>query len=116
VKPLSRRERMPGFRYSPRGCGPLKAEVRKGCRDELKILYSGVQFGDAVIERLRTLGDVSILETSRVNPKMKDLFRLKSGDLRVEGARDGELVVAFFGPTRRGGGWRKRLEKLLAPS
>lgn len=109
----SRRERLAGFSYAPRDCGPLRAEVRKACRDELKILYSGTRFDDGVIERLRSIGEVSLFEASRFNPSMKDLFRVKADGIRVEGARNGELVVAFFAPGHRGR-WRKRLERLLA--
>lgn len=109
----TRRERLAGFSFTPRGCGPLRAEVRKACRDELKILYSGTRFGDDVIARLGALGQVHLFEASRFNPAMKDLFRVKADGVRVEGARDGELVVAFFAPGRRGR-FRKRLERLLA--
>lgn len=112
---MTRRERLVGFRYSPRGGGALVAEVRKSCRDELKILYSGERFDDAVWERLRALGEVNVFEASKVSPAMKDIVRVRGDGLRVEGARGGELVVAFFAPGRRGA-WRKRLERLLISS
>jgi hypothetical protein len=110
---VTRRERLVGFKYTPRGTAVV-AEVRKSCRDELKILYSGAVFDDAVWKRLATLGEVNVLEASKLNPAMKDLVRIKGDGVRVEGARNGELVVAFFAPGRRGL-WRKRIERMLAP-
>ncbi|MFT3711087.1 MAG: hypothetical protein QM817_25955 [Archangium sp.] len=110
---MTRRERLVGFKYTPRGTAVV-AEVRKSCRDELKILYSGQVFDDAAWTRLGTLGEVSVLEASKLNPAMKDLVRIKGDGLRVEGARGGELVVAFFAPGRRGT-WRKRVERMLRP-
>ena len=44
---------------------------------------------------------------------MKDIIRVRTEGLRVEGARDGMLLVAFFAPGHRARS-RKRLEKLLA--
>jgi hypothetical protein len=107
---MSRRERLAGFRYQ---VGSIVAEVRKACRDELKILYSGGPFDDAAWDRLRTLGESSVFEASRLNPKMKDLVRIKAEGFRVEGARGGELVVAFYAPGHRARS-RKRVEALLA--
>jgi hypothetical protein len=106
---MSRRERLAGFKYQ---VGSIVAEVRKACRDELKILYSGGPFGDATWDRLRTLGESNVFEASKLNPKMKDLVRIKAPGFRVEGARDGELVVAFFEPGHRTRS-RKRVEALL---
>lgn len=105
---------MVGLRYTPRESA-LTAEVRKSCRDELKILYSGACFDDAVWERLRSLGEVNVFEASKINPVMKDIVRVKGDGVRVEGARGGELVVAFFAPGRRGV-WRKKVERLLTSS
>lgn len=106
---------MVGFSYAPLGGGALRAEVRKSCRDELKILYSGTTFDDAVWERLRSIGELNVFEASRVSPKMKDIIRVKADGVRVEGARGGELLVAFFAPGARGV-WRKKLERLLTGS
>jgi hypothetical protein len=91
---VTRRERLAGFKYLARGRVP--AEVRKACRDELKILYTGGPFGSDVWTRLATLGEVNVFEASKLNPKMKDIVRIRAGGVRVEGARDGELIVAFF--------------------
>jgi hypothetical protein len=100
-----------GFKY--RVSDSVEAEVRKSCRDELKILYSGGPFDDAAWSTLATLGQTSVLEASKINSKMKDLIRVRGECVRVEGARDGELVVAFFSPSRRGP-TRHALEALLA--
>ncbi|MBL8909093.1 MAG: hypothetical protein JNM17_00180 [Archangium sp.] len=109
---MTRRERMVGFSYTPLGGGALRAEVRKACRDELKILYTGTTFDDSVWERLRSIGELNVFEASKLNAAMKDIVRVKGEGLRVEGVRDGELVVAFFAPGARGV-WRKKLERLL---
>ena len=108
---MNRRERLVGFRY--RASSSIEAEVRKACRDELKILYSGGPFGAAVWEQLATLGPLDIFEASKLSPKMKDIIRVRSEGLRVEGARGGALLVAFFAPGHRARA-RKRLERLLA--
>lgn len=107
----SRRERLVGFQYRP--APGLNAEVRKSCRDELKILYTGGPFDRAAWERLSVIAPLQIFEASKLNPRMKDIVRVHADGLRVEGARDGELVVAFFAPSRRRE-WRKRLEALLS--
>ena len=95
----SRRERLVGFKY--RVSDGVAAEVRKGCRDELKILYSGGPFGRAVWATLAALGQTSVFEASKISPTMKDLIRIRGEGVRVEGALDGELVVAFFAAGQR---------------
>lgn len=107
----SRRERLVGFRYRPHG--RVEAEVRKSCRDEWKILYSGERFGADVWERLSALGETSVFEASKLNPKMKDIVRVHAEGVRIEGARDGELIVVFFVPPR-GLRQRRRVEALIA--
>ncbi len=103
-----RRAQLVGFTY--RVCDSVTAEVRRSCRDEFKILYSGGPFGRAFWERLASLGETSVFEASRISPKMKDLIRVRGDGVRVEGALDGELVVAFFvSPKRR----RHEVEALL---
>ena len=106
---MTRRERLAGFKYLARGRIP--AEVRKACRDELKILYTGGPFGSDVWERLSTLGDVNVFEASKLNAKMKDIVRIRAAGVRVEGARDGELIVAFFAEGSRR--QRHRIEALI---
>ena len=106
---VSRRERLVGFKYRVRGW--LEAEVRKACRDELKILYTGALFGPEVWSRLATLGELHVFEASKLNPNMKDIVRIRAEGVRVEGARGGELVVAFFSEGFRGA--RHRVEALL---
>ena len=107
---MKRRERLVGFKYQVRGS--ISAEVRKACRDELKILYSGGPFGADVWARLGALGEVSVFEASKLNARMKDIVRVRGEGLRVEGARDGELVVAFFSEGFRRA--RHQVEALLA--
>lgn len=99
-----------GFKYRVRGT--ISAEVRKACRDELKILYSGGPFTAEVWQRLSVLGEVSVFEASKLNARMKDIVRIRGKGLRVEGARDGELVVAFFSEGFRRA--RHQVETLLA--
>ena len=94
----TRRERLVGFKYRPRGA--LDAEVRKSCRDEWKIFYSGAVFDDAAWARLATLGRVNVLEASKLNPRMKDLIRVYGEGVRVEGARGGDTVIVFYSPPR----------------
>jgi hypothetical protein len=106
---VSRRERLVGFKY--RVGGAVDAEVRKACRDELKILYSGALFGPEVWSRLAALGELHVFEASKFNPNMKDIVRVRGAGVRVEGARGGELVVAFFAEGFRGA--RHRVEALL---
>ena len=107
----SRRERLVGFRYRPHG--RVEAEVRKSCRDEWKILYSGERFGADVWERLSALGETSVFEASKLNPKMKDLMRVHGDGVRVEGARGGDVVIVFYAPPR-GLRLRHHVEALLA--
>ena len=106
---MNRRERLVGFKYRVQNA--IEAEVRKACRDELKILYTGGPFGAEVWERLGALGTVDVFEASRLSPKMKDIVRVRGEGIRVEGARDGELVVAFFSQGFRAA--RHRVEALL---
>lgn len=83
----------------------------KACRNELKILYTGGPFGADVWERLGALGSVEVFEASKLSAKMKDIVRVRGEGVRVEGARDGELVVAFFSEGFRRA--RHRVEALL---
>ncbi len=99
-----------GFHYRP--LGALDAQVRKSCRDEWKIFYSGAVFDDAAWARLATLGTLSVFEASRFNPKMKDLMRVHGAGVRVEGARGGDTVIVFYVPPR-GLRARHRVEALL---
>lgn len=92
----TRREKLVGFKYRPRGA--LTAEVRKSCRDEWKILYSGAVFGDDVWRRLSSLGTASVFEASKLSPSMRDLIRVHGEGLRIEGARNGELIAVFYLP------------------
>ena len=109
---MNRRERLVGFKYRPRGA--IGAEVRKACRDELKILYTGGPFGASVWKRLAALGEVDVFEASKISPQMKDIMRVRGKGLRVEGALNGELVVAFFSEGFRCA--RRQVEALLVGS
>lgn len=85
--------------------------MRKSCRDEWKILYSGATFGDDVWRRLAALGTLNVFEASRLNPRMKDMLRVYGDGVRIEGGRDGDLlVVVFAGGLRQ----RRRVEALIA--
>lgn len=44
---------------------------------------------------------------------MKDIVRVHAEGVRIEGARDGELIVVFFVPPR-GLRQRRRVEALIA--
>ena len=99
-----------GFKY--RVTDSVEAEVRKSCRDEFKILYSGGPFDAALFEKLATLGPTSVFEASKISPKMKNLIRIHGHGVRVEGAIDGAMIVAFFDARHRSAR-RHALERLL---
>lgn len=94
----TRRARLIGFRYR---VGALFAEVRKSCRDELKILYEGGPFGREVWRTLERFGAMHVLEASKLNPKMKDVYRVHGTEVRLEGALGGDTLHVFFGKTSR---------------
>lgn len=91
---MNRRDRLLGHRY-PVGPG-LMAEVRRSCRDELKIVYEGGPFGPRVWQALAELGSTHVLHASALNPAMKDLYRVTGESLRLEGPLNGERLLAFF--------------------
>jgi hypothetical protein len=62
--------------------------------------------------QLRSLGPLEVFKASKLNPAMKDLVRLNASGVRLEGARGGALVVAFF-KRPRPVGLRRRVEALL---
>lgn len=105
-----RRDRLVGHRYRVAG---LDAEVRKACRDELKILYLGGPFGPKAWAALAALGAVDVLEASKLNPRMKDVYRVRGATLRLEGALGGNTLHAFFGRSRRSAS-RHAVERALA--
>ena len=111
MSPSRRRQQLVGFKY--RVGDSVEAEVRKSCRDELKILYAGGPFTREAWARLAALGEASVFEASKINAKMKDLIRVRGDGVRIEGALDGELVVAFFEERRRSEK-RHLLESLLS--
>lgn len=91
---MTRRDRLRGKRFR---LGPtLEAEVRRSCRDELKLVYEAPAFPRAVWERLARLGRAEVFEASRLNPAMHDLFRVSCPGMRLEGAVDGTVLLAFF--------------------
>jgi hypothetical protein len=107
---VNRRQRLSGRRLQL--SAGLVLEVRRSCRDELKLVYDTPPLPRAAWVRLATLGKASVLEASRINPAMHDLYRVLCAGMRFEGAVDGTLLVAFFkGPGRLGA--RHRLEALL---
>lgn len=106
----SKRRALVGRRYVV--CPAITAEIRKSCRDEWKIIYEGGPFGPALWEQLKSLGRTTVLEASRLNPKMKDLWRIFGESVRVEGAMNGELLLAFYAQKGRSPA-RHRVENLL---
>ncbi len=110
ISPSQRRQGLVGFKY--RVGDAIEAEVRRSCRDEFKILYVGGPFGRLAWARLGTLGQTSVFEASKISPKMKDVMRVRAEGVRVEGALDGEVVIAFFTEHRRSER-RHALEALL---
>lgn len=90
----------------------MKAEVRRSCRDELKIIYDAARFDAAEWDALGRLGETRVLRASLINPKMKDVYRVYGEALRLEGALGGQTLLAFF--ARKGKlAARHRLEAVL---
>lgn len=106
---MNRRRRLLGRQYSVNDA--IVAEVRKSCRDELQILYSGGPFTMHTWQRLAGLGALSIFEASKLSPVMKDLARIIGEGFRVEGPHSGTFMVAFF--ARAGRPVRRRIEAAL---
>jgi hypothetical protein len=109
---MNRRRRLLGRRYSVTQA--VEGEVRKSCRNELQILYSGGPFTAQTWKQLAGLGALSIFEASKLSPVMKDLARVIGPGFRVEGPLAGSFMVAFF--AREGRSSRKRIEAVLAAS
>ena len=107
-----RRDRLRGARFQV-GAG-VTAEVRRSCRNELKVLYEAESFSGATWEALSALGSASYLRASQLNPAMSDLCRVTlAGGALLEGAVGGRLLVALY----RGRGrlqQRHQVERLLA--
>jgi hypothetical protein len=107
---VNRRQRLTGRRIAL--AEGLTVEVRRSCRDELKLVYDTPPLPREAWVRLAELGSASVLEASRINPAMRDLYRVSCTGMRFEGAVGGALVVAFFkGPGRLGA--RHRLDAVL---
>lgn len=107
---MNRRDRLRGHRIE---LGPgVTMEVRRSCRNELKLVYDTPPLPRDAWDRLAKLGSASVLEASKINPAMKDLFRVQCPAMRFEGAVGGTLLVAFFKGRGRLGA-RHALEKLL---
>lgn len=105
-----KRDRVVGLRYRVAG---LQAEVRKACRDELKILYEGGPFGLDAWAALAGFGVTHVLEASKLNPRMKDVYRVWGDAVRLEGALGGTTLHAFFGRSKRSVS-RHAVERVLA--
>lgn len=107
---MTRRDRLRGRRFQ---LGPgLEAEIRRSCRNELKIVYEAQAFSRSVWERLATLGRAEVFEASRLNPAMRDLFRVACPGMLLEGAVEAGVLTALFrGPGRLGA--RHRLQQVL---
>lgn len=106
---MNRRRRLLGRQYAVNDA--IVAEVRKSCRDELQILYSGGPFTAQTWKQLAALGELSIFEASKLSPVMKDLARVTGDGFRVEGPHSGAFMVAFFARTGRRN--RRRIEAAL---
>jgi hypothetical protein len=90
-----RRDRLRGARFQV-GAG-VTAEVRRSCRNELKVLYEAESFPGVTWEALSTLGSASYLRVSQLNPAMSDLCRVTlAGGALLEGAVGGRLLVALY--------------------
>jgi hypothetical protein len=74
----------------------LTLEVRRACRDELRVVYGGASFDEQVWAALGKLGTLEVLAASRLNPRMKDVMRVRGAGFRLEGALAGPYLHAFF--------------------
>jgi hypothetical protein len=110
LKKSRRREALVGRSFQlPAG---LVAEVRRACREELRLHYRGPCFDARVWSLLAGLGDVQVLEASKLNPRMKDVWRVRGAGFRLEGALGGEALHAFYSlPTPHA--QRHRVEAVL---
>lgn len=96
---MTRRDRLRGRRFSVGT--QVQAEIRRSCRDELKLIYEATAFSRETWERLAKLGQTEVLEASKINPAMRDLFRVQAQGMRFEGAVGATSMLAFFrGPGR----------------
>jgi hypothetical protein len=92
---MTRRDRLRGHRYVP--VPGVQAEVRRSCRDELKVFYEApAGLPRPLWTALAALGTASVLEASKIHPTMKDLFRVAAPGMRFEGAVGGTVLTAFF--------------------
>lgn len=107
---LNRRERLVGFRYAV--SGSVQAEVRRSCRNELRIVYEGGPFGPEAWAALGVLGEVQVLRASELNPALKDVYRVTAAALRLEGPLGGARLLAFYAREGRLRN-RRRVEALL---
>ncbi len=113
---MTRRERLQGHSYAL--ANGIRVLVRRSCRDELKLIYEAPCFDEALLDEallkeLARRGSASVLRASKINPAMKDLYRIALPGVRLEVAAGGGSLLAFFkgfGRLRA----RHELEALLA--
>lgn len=89
-----RRDRLRGRRFTL--ASGVQAEVRRSCRDELKVIYEGACFDEQVWKTLAALGVCERFEASRINPRMKDLFRVRGPGFLLEGACGANTLQALY--------------------
>lgn len=110
---MTRRERLKGHRFQVND--QVQAEVRRSCRTELKVMYQASAFGREVWDRLATLGAAEVYRASQLKPGMKDIYRVRSESLLLEGAVGAGYLVATFKSKGRLKA-RHSVEHLLASS
>jgi hypothetical protein len=104
------RDRLRGYSFTP-ALG-VQAHVRRACRNELRILYEAPAYTKEVWAKLGAMGRLEVFETSRINPSMKDLYRVRAPGVLLEGSEQGQVLVATFIPPGKLRG-RHQLERLL---
>ena len=107
---VTRRDRVRGRKLELGG--GLSAEIRRSCRNELRLVYQGRAFTLELWEQLSQLGRAEVLRASAIHPAMKDLFRVHASGFIAEGAVEGtHLTATFRGAGRLGA--RRALEQVL---
>ncbi len=107
---MTRRDRVRGRKLELGG--GLSAEIRRSCRNELRLVYQGRAFTLELWEQLSQLGRAEVLRASAIHPAMKDLFRVHASGFIAEGAVEGTSLTATFRGAGRLGA-RRALEQVL---
>ncbi len=72
--------------------------MRRSCMNELRLVYRGPRFDDGVWRALAPLGTYECFEASKISPRLHDLCRIRAPGLLLEGARDGDVLIATYAP------------------